>query len=204
MAAQPIPFDALGENGRLKRFRVPGPAWSQQYLQTSATAVSAIFNTILQVNEEPRSEATLQHDSTAMLELTRGADIEIPYTTANAPVVREIDAVRAGSEDEVVPTDFAYMSARSVVESAYGQLPKTLKDLKRQYLPLLIPSPLVTTDDVGGIRLLWRAGNRQVRANFGARPDLRSYLYFESGLEHDMEPLDAQHLAGRLAWLTGR
>jgi len=30
----------------------------------------------------------------------------------------------------------------------------------------------------------------------------KTYLYFEAGLNHGVEPLDEEHLATRLAWLT--
>lgn len=112
-------------------------------------------------------------------------------------VVGRIDGL-ATEEDEVKPTKFAYIRARSIVESAYGLIkgPRSV--------PEIVPEASVTTDDVGGIRLAWRNGPRHVLANFGAEADLRSYIYFESPHEHQIEALDAQHLAGRLAWLTSR
>lgn len=117
-------------------------------------------------------------------------------------VISEIDALLAGSDDEVAPTRHAYERARSVVEAAYGEVNR-LRAKKRRGVPEIFPRPLVTTDDVGGIRLSWRLGTKQVRANFGAQPELQSYVYFESGVEHNAEDLDVEHLAGRLAWLTG-
>jgi hypothetical protein len=115
-----------------------------------------------------------------------------------SPVVAEIDQLRQGVEDEVIPTDFAYFNARRTVESGYGQF--------KSYAlaPKAVPRPFVTTDDVGGIRLAWRAGKKQLLANFGARPGLKSYLYFESPTEHASEVLDPANLAGRLSWLTTR
>lgn len=115
-----------------------------------------------------------------------------------SPVVAEIDQLRQGVEDEVIPSDFAYSNARQAVESGYGQF--------KSYAlaPKTVPRPFITTDDVGGIRMAWRSGKKQVLANFGARPDLKSYLYFESPVEHGSEVLDPRNLSGRLSWLTIR
>jgi hypothetical protein len=113
--------------------------------------------------------------------------------------VAKIDRIAAGEEDETRPAEFAYRNARSIVETAYWKSESHLLNV-----PGLIPSPTVTTDDVGGIRLAWRAGSKQIRANFGATPETRSYLYFESATEHNVEELDVEHLAGRLSWLMAR
>jgi hypothetical protein len=115
-----------------------------------------------------------------------------------SPVVAEIENLRRGVEDEAIPTDFAYANAKQTVESGYGQF--------KSYAlaPKTVPRPFVTTDDVGGIRLAWRSGKKQVLANFGARSGLKSYLYFESPIEHGSQVLDPGNLAGRLSWLTAR
>jgi hypothetical protein len=112
-------------------------------------------------------------------------------------VVAEIDQLRRGVEDEVIPSGFAHFNARQTVESGYGQF-------KSYALAKTVPRPFVTTDDVGGIRLVWRSGKKQVLANFGARSGLKSYLYFESPTEHGSEALDPGNLAGRLSWLMTR
>jgi hypothetical protein len=119
------------------------------------------------------------------------------------PVIEQIDALQAGADDEVPPTEYAYERARSIIEEAYGRIDSS-RAKKRLGVPEIFPRPFVTTDDVGGIRLSWRLGSKLLRANFGARPELQSYIYFESGLEHDAEELSVENLAGRLAWLTGR
>lgn len=128
--------------------------------------------------------------------------VSLPSTNALNPVstavVREITALAAGKEDEARPTARAYASARNIVESAYG------KARSEKNLLGVMPTPYVTTDDLGGIRLLWHTGTRKLRANFGAEDNLRSYLYFETELEHNIEPLDADHLAERLVWLTSK
>lgn len=200
MATQPIPIDPLGEHSSRRRYRTRQLTKAQEYLQglMSSKRLTYVNMTIPSVSgEEVLAKTDLQQEleGPGLVLDVQGVS---QLASRSRPVLEAIDALLAGGEDEVVPTRFAYERARSVVEAAYGQV-KTHKNV-----PTLIPRPLVTTDDVGGIRLSWRTSDRQVRANFGARPDLRSYIYFESALEHSVEPLDAQHLARRLAWLTGR
>lgn len=130
--------------------------------------------------------------------------IENPLTRMSEAVVSEIDALMAEKEDETKPTEFAYSNARTVIESGYGRTrgqakaPWTVREV--------IPNPVATTDDMGGIRLLWHEGTKQIRLNFGADQNRKSYLYFEEDapgqvINHGVEPLDADHLAERLAWL---
>jgi hypothetical protein len=127
-----------------------------------------------------------------------------PSVSETASVVAEIDALLANKEDEIVPTMYAFTRARGLVEAAYGEVDR-LRVIRKQFgVPAIFPKPIATTDDRGGIRVSWRAENKQVRANFGADAQLRSYVYFESPLAHGVEPLDAEHLAGRFAWLTER
>ena len=119
-----------------------------------------------------------------------------PFARNSPAVLAEIDGLAAGIEGEARPTDYAYTRARSFVESSYGQIRRA------ENVPGILPEVSVTTDDLGGVRLAWRLGAKQVRANFGANENLRSYLYFESALEHHVEALDVQHLVGGLDWLT--
>jgi len=77
--------------------------------------------------------------------------------------------------NEVPPTDFAYLKSREIVGTAYGLM------LPKQNLVVLvynIPKPVVVTDDAGGIRMAWRKGAKTVRANFGGNEHLQSYTYF--------------------------
>jgi hypothetical protein len=114
-------------------------------------------------------------------------------------VISEIENLAA--ENEVPPTNFAYLHSRAVVGAAYGlMLPKQSLIMPMSH----IPRPVVVTDDVGGIRLAWRKGIKTVRANFGANDNLRSYVYFESGIEHGVRPLDAASLSDMLNWLIKR
>ena len=116
-----------------------------------------------------------------------------------ANVVSEVENLSA--ENEVPPTDFAYLKCRSVVGAAYGLV------LSKRNVPISIsniPKPVIVTDDMGGIRLAWHRGNKTVRANFGATPIHRSYTYFESDTEHGVTPLDGASLSDRLNWLVKR
>jgi hypothetical protein len=121
-----------------------------------------------------------------------------PESRVSSQLIGEIEQLKAGKPDEAQATDFAYKTARAVIESAYA-----LVQLGRN-VPRIVPEPWATTDDVGGIRVLWDSGSRKLRANFGARPELQTYLYYESDVEHDAEPLDAKSLKSRLRWLTAR
>jgi hypothetical protein len=206
MANQPVLIDALGENPIEPQAPAREGFNVLEYLQN----LSGTTPMFLIEAESPRFLSG--HDLLSKLMSQRGS--EIPMFSVDfqgvgvsarrtLPVVEAIDALQAGNEDEVRPTEFAYKNARSTIESAYGEVDGS-RAKKRRGVPAIFPKPLITTDDVGGIRLSWITENKQVRANFGARPELRSYVYFESGSEHDVEPLDPQHLAGRLAWLTAR
>ena len=152
------------------------------------------------------SEADLSGLTTKEFVLIEEHKIENPSTRLSEGVVTEIDALMAGREDETKPTQFAYSNARTVIESAYGRAFRQVKIPLA--LPEPLPSPIATTDEVGGIRLLWREGTKQIRLNFGADADRRSYLYFEedsaNGMDHGVEALDPDRLAERLAWLMGK
>ncbi len=191
MAAQPLSLEYYGEAETAISRRPSRPhARSQQSLEQPSAAMSMARTTI---GPLPRLAAP-QSISEAMTQL--GANALTSFVRNSSMVVAEIDGLIAGHEDEIKPSEYAYSAARSLVESAYGQIKL------RESVPEIVPEASVTTDDVGGIRLAWRLGPKQVRANFGANAQLRSYIYFESDIQHAVEQLDVQHLAGRLAWLT--
>jgi hypothetical protein len=108
-----------------------------------------------------------------------------------------VEIASGPGDDWVKPTLHAFRNAIRTVPKAYG-LVKT--DGGRLYVS--IPVPSFSTDDVGGIRLGWKRDNRVMRINFGADPNLRSYLYFEHDRVHGIEQLDEETLAKRLRWLT--
>jgi hypothetical protein len=190
MGTQTHPLYYSGEIGVAQRNR-PSQGYSRQQ----------------QSWEQPRTTVTpkrlrKQLSSDAGDPKSSGEVMEQPEITAATPTIKdssavlaEIDGLAAGVEDEVKPSDYAYTRARSLVESAYGQVKLAGN------VPEIVPQVSVTTDDVGGIRLAWRLGPKQIRANFGAAANLRSYLYFESVLEHYVKDLDVKHLAGGLDWL---
>jgi hypothetical protein len=113
-------------------------------------------------------------------------------------VLTAIDGLMSPNEDDGDPaaTEHAYKSARAVVESAYGRL---LAEGEQQAKKL--PAPIVTTDERGGVRVSWQHNDRHVRTSFASAEGLRSYLYFESPEEHDVEPLQPTVLSGRLDWM---
>jgi hypothetical protein len=98
---------------------------------------------------------------------------------------KELEKLRSNVDgDWVTPTLYAYENARGVVE--------------------LFPDldvPFMATDGEGGIRMAWRRGQKQVRANFGAQPGLKSYIYYESPESYAAEDLQPIKLWNRLRWL---
>ena len=113
--------------------------------------------------------------------------------------IREaIDKLLSPNEDDGDPaaTEYAYQSARAVIESAYGRLLAGEESRAKK-----LPVPIVTTDERGGVRLSWQRDDRHVRTSFAAAEGLRSYLYFESPAEHDVEPLQPSALSARLDWM---
>jgi hypothetical protein len=123
-------------------------------------------------------------------------NVPVPNLGSLTNIMSEIENLDSGNE--VAPTNFAYLKCRAVVGAAYGLM------LSKQNLFTMlagIPKPVIVTDDVGGIRMAWRKGNRTVRANFGGNEHLQSYTYFESDTEHGVMPLDGSSLSDRLKWL---
>ena len=123
---------------------------------------------------------------------------EIPESDPLAVILSAIDRLMAPEEDSGDPpaTEHAYRNTRAVLESTYGLL------LARKGPPTLgLPLPLVTTDERGGIRLSWQSRDRHVRTNFAAAEGLRSYLYFESPAEHDVQALQPYTLSDKLSWM---
>ncbi len=191
MAAQPLPLVDYGgtEEGRQQSAAKDHPRQQPNWEQFGIGVVPMRKERKplpTSVDPQPLIETTAQPET----------DVNTPFTRNWSAVLAEIDTLAAGTEDEVMPSEYAYSRARSTLESVYRQIKPP------ENVPQIVPEHSVTTDDVGGIRLAWRLGSRQIRINFGANATLRSYIYFESPLEHHVEDLDVQRLAGRLAWLT--
>jgi hypothetical protein len=107
-------------------------------------------------------------------------------------VLASVDQLIADPDNDERATEHAYQSARAVLEAAYGRLATKQTNL---------PAPIVTTDDIGGVRVSWQLGERHVRTSFGATPDQNSYLYFESATEHAVDQLQPTALFTRLEWM---
>jgi hypothetical protein len=115
-----------------------------------------------------------------------------------ASVIDEIASLlMTADEDEVRPTEYAYTTVFRVLSSAY-----TLARLDAPAHYRRLPRPSVSADDVGGIRVRWLYEGRDLRTNFAAHPELRSYIYYEAGARHGIDSLDGDTLAEKLRWLT--
>jgi hypothetical protein len=196
MASPSLVINPLGENVTERRSRDDRQTEAQETVQDLAEA--AVLRALM-AKVEPSISTVLLRRVLSKRQSLLLADIEglAPMVKSSRSAIEAIDALRAGTEDEAAPTEYAYERARAIVEAAYGRM-------RPHSIPTILPRPVITTDDVGGIRLSWRSEAKQVRANFGAGPELQSYVYFESNSEHNAEDLDSEHLAGRLAWLTGK
>jgi hypothetical protein len=98
-------------------------------------------------------------------------------------------------QDDPIPTELAYWNSLKTIGSAYNILSAEHPRAAQ------LTNPTAVVDNSGGVRLIWKTPSKQVKANFAARPDLKSYIYYESGQVYDTEPLDANNLARRLGWL---
>jgi hypothetical protein len=117
-----------------------------------------------------------------------------------ARVTKQIEEIFLLNEDDwVPPTEYSRSSAGRLVAAAY-----TLTRLEDPHCYELIPEAILTTDDQGGVRITWRCNGREIRANFGGQPDLRTYLYHESGTQYGIEELNDRSLSDRLRWIVAR
>ena len=193
MAAQPIALFRIGSQSDRRKPR----EFFEIQEQVEQPSISPKLDLILIDMQQRKPWQTAGKSGCSIEEENSFLEsVAAPYGKNASIVISEIDALKAGVEGEEIPTDFAYQNARSIVESAYGQV------RAKNTVPYTIPNPFVTTDEAGGIRVVWRCRDKHVRVNFGAIAELRSYLYFESRLEHAVEQLNAEHLARRIAWLT--
>jgi len=117
-----------------------------------------------------------------------------------AVVVKEFEAlVKTEAPDWPRPTQYALSNAVRVLAAAYIEI-----RLENAQCYWSITEPVLATDSVGGIRVTWRRDSRELRANFGAGPELRTYLYFESEGGHGIRELRSETLCERLQWLTAQ
>jgi hypothetical protein len=163
--------------------RIAGPAWPLYFrrYKISSNAVRDVIPTLESKTEQtPATTLTFGPELLAMIE----------------DIVRELIGLKTNFEDDwEQPSTYAYERALDVLPRAYSQLRLKHPGCDR------LPEPFLSTDSAGGVRTAWRWKTRQIRVNFGAEPDLRSYIYFESPTEHAIEELQETTLADRLYWL---
>ncbi len=199
MAAQPNFWGTMGEStasGRIppqRETNTPekqGLHYRQIFSERRRDIASADFSSEVVAEARNSLATTILGDAPRRAEALDGNPLAI--------ILVAIDKLMSPDEDGGDPpaTEHAYRNTRAVVESAYGLLLGS-KEPQAQGPPI----PIVTTDERGGVRLSWQSGDRHVRTNFAAAEGLRSYLYFESPAEHDVQALQPYTLSGRLAWM---
>lgn len=110
--------------------------------------------------------------------------------------VRELAGLKTLNRgDWEPPTDYAYRVAVNLAVDAYFQIAEL-------HPGTVLPTPFASTDDSGGVRIAWRLQGKQVRVNIGGKPELRSYIYFQSPAGPGVETPQAAVLADRLYWLV--
>jgi hypothetical protein len=96
-------------------------------------------------------------------------------------------------EDEVKPTDYAYMTAWRLVMEATAKMDCNF------------PKASATVTDEGGIRIRWRSENAEVRLAIPADENGKHYIYFEHGDRFGGEtPVTGDKLASLIEWFAAR
>lgn len=107
-------------------------------------------------------------------------------------LLRLVDLLEGSGEDEygeVGPTQHAFKSAYRLIDSA-----------EKQIVANTTGSPCV--DSLGGIRVTWKLGDREVRLICPATNNDAVYLYHQSEAEHLVSrEVTAKLLADKLLWL---
>jgi hypothetical protein len=199
MAAQHNPWGTV-EDQRPASRTSPRRGERQNYRQPtpSKKAHSSVFPH-LQMLDDALTELRF-NPFAAFLDAFRDEAPAIAGTEADLlpTILASIDRLISpdANDGDLPATEYAYQSARAVVESAYGRLRDSGKHRATN-----LPAPIVTTDDIGGVKLSWQRGDRHVRTSFAASQGMRSYLYFESAAEHAVEDLQPSALSSRLEWI---
>ena len=105
---------------------------------------------------------------------------------------RLVDLFR-GEDEEVIPTEYAFITAWKLVSSASN------------FLKNDFPKASSATDDEGGIRLRWRNANltRDVRLYCPGHPERAMYIYHQVGNEYEgVYDVTGLTLAKWLHWLV--
>jgi hypothetical protein len=124
------------------------------------------------------------------------ATVETADDVKLAELCDALTSVKLGEEVDCLPSEYAYFTAARVLAEAYGLLGVAFSGYFR------IPAPIMLADDEGALRVRWMNRDRELRANFGASPQHRSYLYFEDGGNYGLENLSGEVLAERLRRLV--
>jgi hypothetical protein len=135
-------------------------------------------------------------EATFLPDTARQSGRSAPLPLWVSTIQRQLEFLPASEDIEVRPSSYAHDEAKRMVGAAYATL--FLDNPLPNRKP---PAPILGTDDVGGILISWILGNRYVAAKFAARPDSRSFVYFEEGAEHRAVEVSEQSLADRLRWL---
>jgi len=155
-------------------------------------------------NENQQMYPTNQHQENASEPAPSFGASEQSGRTLRLPLLvsivqRQIELLPALEDVEIRPTSYAYSEAKQTVVSAYAAV---FSD--RHHRPEKLPTPIIGTDDVGGILISWVSGAKYLAAKFASQPELRSFLYFEEGVEHQALDSNEQNLVDRLRWLSNR
>jgi hypothetical protein len=127
--------------------------------------------------------------------LAEGAELGI--SSAEAVTSREyvdtlsrIEEFRGEQEVEDQPSDYAYASARRILQRA-------AQDLRMHF-----PRASTSVGPGRGLRLAWPYGAREVRLFCAGRPESKSYVYWESREGHGVElDVNGSTLARFLRWV---
>jgi hypothetical protein len=105
--------------------------------------------------------------------------------------VNEILTFNKSEDDEDQISDDALGIALPLAMGAYGLSPNMWR------------RPRIATDGGGGVRLTWRAGEKEIRAVFRADMLRSRYLYVEKGEDHStIKDFTSATLSDRLDWLV--
>lgn len=122
--------------------------------------------------------------------------LNVPSPPWYSAVKNQLESLPTSDDLEVAPTADAYLRAEHLVMSAYASM------VSEKVHGNVLATPVIGTDDSGGIMVSWSARDKYVAAHFGARPESRSFLYFEQGAKHGVVGLSEQSLLEKLKWLS--
>ncbi len=137
-------------------------------------------------------------ETPALISAAEQTERKAPLPLSVELVQHQIESLPGSEDVEVGPSSFAYSEAVRLVVGAYSAIFSTAAGPR---IPKL-PTPVIGTDDVGGILISWTQEDKYVAAKFASQPNLRSFIYFEEGLHHEALESNEQALYERLRWLS--